>query len=51
MAWVIALIVVMSTPLWMNLWWMPRCDAIGVHEAKDRMVHEPAAMALAGAVA
>jgi hypothetical protein len=30
MAWVIVLIVVMTTPLRMNLWWMPRCDAIGI---------------------
>jgi hypothetical protein len=30
MAWAIALIVVMTKPLWMNLWWMPRCDAIGI---------------------
>jgi hypothetical protein len=51
MEWVIALIVVISTPLWMNLWWIPRCDAIGVHKAKDRMVREPAAIALAVAVA
>jgi hypothetical protein len=47
MEWAIALIVVMTMPLWMDLWWIPRCDAIGVQKAKDRNAHEPAAMALA----
>jgi hypothetical protein len=46
-----ALIVVMTRPQWMNLLWMPRCDDTAVHKAKDRMAREPAAMALAGAVA
>jgi hypothetical protein len=51
MEWVIALIVVMTMPLWMDLWWIPRCDAIGVQKAKDRNAREAAAMILASAAA
>jgi hypothetical protein len=41
----------MTTPLWMNLWWMLRCDAIGIAKAKDRAVREGAPMTLADVVA
>jgi len=37
MEWIIALIVVVIiVPLGMILWWVPRCDAIGIQKAKDR---------------
>jgi hypothetical protein len=51
MEWVIALIVVTTTPLWMDLWWIPRCDAMGVQKAKDRNAREAAAMIRASAAA
>jgi hypothetical protein len=35
MEWGIVLIVVMIMPLWMILWWIPRCDAIGVQKAEN----------------
>jgi hypothetical protein len=41
MEWVIVVIVVMTTPLWMIFWWIPRCDAIGIQKAKDRTAREP----------
>ena len=33
---IIALIVVLIMPLGMILWWIPRCDAVGVRNAKNR---------------
>ncbi len=33
---IIALIAVLIMPLGMILWWIPRCDAIGIQNAKDR---------------
>jgi hypothetical protein len=33
---IIALIVVLIMPLGMILWWIPRCDAVGVQNAKNR---------------
>ena len=37
MEWIIALIiVVIIVPLGMILWWVPRCDAIGIQKAKGR---------------
>jgi hypothetical protein len=34
MEWVIALIVLLIVPLWIVLWWIPHCDAIGIQKAK-----------------
>jgi hypothetical protein len=34
MEWVITLIVLMIVPLWIILWWIPHCDAIGIQKAK-----------------
>lgn len=34
MEWTIASIVVVTASLWMNLWWIPRYDAIGIGKAK-----------------
>jgi hypothetical protein len=36
MVWVITLIVLMIVPLWIILWWIPRCDAIGIQKASYR---------------
>jgi hypothetical protein len=47
MEWIIALLVVTIMPLGMILWWIPRCDAIGVRKAKDRTTREPAPTAIA----
>jgi hypothetical protein len=33
---IIALIVVLIMPLGMILWWIPRCDAVGIQNAKNR---------------
>jgi hypothetical protein len=33
----IALIVVLIMPLGMILWWIPRCDAVGIQNATQRM--------------
>ena len=33
---IIALIAVLIMPLGMILWWIPRCDAIGIQNGKDR---------------
>jgi hypothetical protein len=33
---IIALIVVLIMPLGMILWWIPRCDALGIQMGKDR---------------
>jgi hypothetical protein len=43
----ITLIVVLIMPLWIILWWIPRCDAIGTQKAKDRAVREATPTALA----
>ena len=40
MEWVLALIAVMMIPLGMIIWWIPRCDAIGVRKARDRTARE-----------
>jgi hypothetical protein len=40
MEWIIALIAVTIMPLGMILWWIPRCDGIGVRKAKDRIARE-----------
>jgi hypothetical protein len=40
MDWVIALIAVTIMPLGMILWWIPRCDDIGVRKAKARIARE-----------
>jgi hypothetical protein len=34
MEWVITLIVLMIVPLWIILWWIPHCDAIGIQKEK-----------------
>ena len=33
---IIVLIVVLIMPVGMILWWIPRCDAVGVQNAKNR---------------
>lgn len=47
MEWLIILIVVMTMPLWMIFWWIPRCDAVGIRQAKNRIAREPVIMTLA----
>jgi hypothetical protein len=47
MEWIIALLDVTNMPLGMILWWIPRCDAIGVRKAKDRTTREPAPTTIA----
>ena len=51
MEWVIALIAVTVVPLWMILWWIPRCNAIGVRKAKDRTAREGEPLTLLGEAA
>ena len=29
-------------PLWMILYWIPRCDAVGIKKAKERIPRETA---------
>jgi hypothetical protein len=43
---IITLIVVLIIPLWMILWWIPRCDAIGIQKGKDRTAREAARRSL-----
>jgi hypothetical protein len=47
MEWIIALILVLIMPIWMIDWWIPRCDAVGVNKARDRIAHAPTAVARA----
>jgi hypothetical protein len=51
MQWVIGLIAVTVVPLWMILWWIPRCNAIGVRKARDRTAREGESLALLGEAA
>ena len=45
---IIALIVVLIMPLGMILWWIPRCDAIGIQKGERSYgAHEAALMAFA----
>jgi hypothetical protein len=39
---VIGLIAVIAFPIWMIVYWIPRCDAIGVQKAKEREAREAA---------
>ena len=48
---VIALIAVAMVPLGMILWWIPRCDAIGVRKAKGRTAREGGPLTLVGEAA
>ncbi len=51
MEWVMTLIAVMIMPLGMILWWIPRCDAIGVDKAKQRTARERSPLTLTGEAA
>ena len=48
MEWVLALIAVMMIPLGMIIWWIPRCDTIGVRKARDRTAREGGPLTLVG---
>jgi hypothetical protein len=42
MEWIVALVAVMVVPFWIVLWWIPRCDAVGIQKVKESAAHEPA---------
>jgi hypothetical protein len=42
MEWIVALVAVMVVPFWIVLWWIPRCDAVGIQKVKEGAAHEPA---------